>query len=211
MKDPCLAAYESYTKRIKRRPKTKEDSLEIVRNRVLWGNVIPMKKHLQIVADQKKHIIELGSGLGYFANKLSKMGVEITAVDISPYASSDNNRNSYLEVTGERLSRGKLWIETVEEDAVNYLLKNNGCRDTTLLMLYPPTDPISFLWQIDWKNMFKGDCIIYAISEECFDERLSRILLETGIWTLTNSLDMPKYNLATSGLFMQFRIFSRKK
>lgn len=209
MKDVCVAAFESYVKRVKRRPKTNTDCLEIVRNRIVWGNVIPTPESLQAVADRKEPVIELGSGLGYFAQKLRKMGVEITAVDITPLASSDNNRNSYTEVTKQEVSRGKLWVSTVEEDAVNYLIQNDGCHGTTLLMLYPPTDSLSFLWQIDWTSMFKGNCIMVAISEDCFDSRLKQILESTGIWKETASLDMPKYDLATPGLSMKFRIFIR--
>lgn len=211
MKDPCEQAHQAYMKRITRRPPNRQDYLSCVETYAQYGNAIPTQECLEQILNRNQSIVELGCGLGYFAHKLAQKGASVTAVDMAPFFSSDNHRDNYEKATGRKLPKSKLYHPIVEQGAMQYLIQNDGCPDSTLLMMLPPTDFASFLWMIDWKTMFLGDAIMFAISDEKDDRSFVRLLLESGSWRVIDSRDVPKYGLATPGTTMKFRTFIRKE
>ena len=106
MKDPCVQAFSLYQKRVSKRARRDTDVAEVVRAYATWGNAIPTDDCLAAVASRQP-IVELGSGLGYFAHKLSKIGVNITAVDLAPTSSSENHRKGYEQALKCRLPKAR--------------------------------------------------------------------------------------------------------
>ena len=212
MKDPCVSAHAAYLKRINRRPANNEDYLDTTRSYVRWGNAVPAQECLDFIAARQQPVVELGSGLGYLAYKLQKVGVNVTAVDMAPNSCSENHIVQYKRVTNQDLKIPELYLPVIEQGAMEYLIKNEGCPGKTLLMIHPPTEAVSFLWMINWKTMFKGDCIMFAISDPRFDLQFRQVLNRTKIWQETESIDMPKYGLASPGVSMNFlaKIISKK-
>lgn len=193
MKDRCVQAYHLYLKANQRRRVDPNAKIEVLRS-YAWGNgnVIPTDDLLNLIAAKQKPVLELGCGLGYLASKLVKIGVDVTAVDWAPHSSSDQFRRDFESLTKVKIPRPHLYSPVVEQEAIEYLKNNPGSPHTLLLMMFPPTGPLSFLWRIDWKTSFKGNCIMFAISEAQYDERLVQILKDSCVWrwkTLLMSLN----------------------
>lgn len=47
-------------------------------------------------------------------------------------------------------------------------------------MLHPPDDALSFLWRFDFTRDFKGDFIIFGVSQREKDRHLSGVLVKYG-------------------------------
>jgi len=87
-----------------------------------FGCVVPSYECLEVIRQTAggRKVLELGSGNGYWAYMLRRMGVSVTAVD--------NLQSEYRT----------LWIsDTVVHDGVKYLEADNGARDAVLLLVYP--------------------------------------------------------------------------
>lgn len=209
--EPCLQAYKAYLRRTARGCVTRNDFIEAVKIYAQYGNAIPTRAILEAISARNQPVVELGSGLGYMAHHLAQKGVEITAVDIAPFSSSDNHRDQLRREADVIMQRPSLYYFVIAADAQEYLIEHEGCPGHTLLMMYPPTDLVSFVWRIDWKTDFAGNCIMFAISEKKFDELFVKILSDTNIWFESGSFNVPKYALATPGNTMKFRTFVRKE
>ena len=59
--------------------------------------------------------------------------------------------------------------------------------------------------------MFRGDAIVFGFSDSQYDRRFTRTLLETNVWQVGDTHDMPKYDIVTPGTTMKLRTFIRKK
>ncbi|CAH6421077.1 Hypothetical protein UVM_LOCUS337 [uncultured virus] len=66
-------------------------------------------------------IVEIGSGLGYWASLLERHGADVVAVD-------DHS---------EREARTLHFARTVQQEGVKYLQENDGCADRALLLCWP--------------------------------------------------------------------------
>lgn len=87
-----------------------------------FGCVCPSYESLEIIkqVSKGKPVIEIGSGNGYWAFSLRRLGVQVHAVD---------NVESEWRTT---------WIaDTVVVDGVAYLNTRQGAKDAVLLMVYP--------------------------------------------------------------------------
>jgi hypothetical protein len=87
-----------------------------------FGCVCPSQESLEIIKQLSKTnpVIEIGSGNGYWAFCLRRLGVQVHAVD---------NVESEWRTT---------WIpDTIVADGVAYLNKQKGGKDAILLMVYP--------------------------------------------------------------------------
>jgi len=87
-----------------------------------FGCVVPSYECLEVIRQTAggRKVLELGSGNGYWAYMLRRMGVSVTAVD--------NLQSEYRT----------LWIsDIVVHDGVKYLEAENGARDAVLLLVYP--------------------------------------------------------------------------
>lgn len=87
-----------------------------------FGCVVPSYESLEVIrqtADGRK-VLEVGSGNGYWAYMLRRMGVSVTAVD--------NLQSEYRT----------LWIsDTAIQDGEKYLNAEKGAKDAVLLLVYP--------------------------------------------------------------------------
>jgi hypothetical protein len=109
-----------------------------------FGCVCPSYECLEVIkqVSKGKPVIEIGSGNGYWAFMLRRMGVDVQAVD---------NVESEWRTT---------WIEdTIVADGVAYLKKQKSGKDAALLMVYPVarsgfTDSIL--------QFYKGDVVCVA-------------------------------------------------
>ncbi|KAK5447909.1 hypothetical protein LTS15_009408 [Exophiala xenobiotica] len=87
-----------------------------------FGCVVPSYESLQIINKLAagRHVLDMGSGNGYWTFMLRRSGVNVVAVD-----------------SGQSRWR-TTWIEdTVATDGVQYLRKRSGCPDHVLLLVYP--------------------------------------------------------------------------
>ncbi len=87
-----------------------------------FGCVCPSYESLEVIKQlsKGKPVIEIGSGNGYWAFLLRRLGVDVQAVD---------NIESEWRTT---------WIpDTIVADGVAYLKKQQGGKDAILLMVYP--------------------------------------------------------------------------
>ena len=87
-----------------------------------FGCVVPSYESLQIIRKVAKgrQILEIGSGTGYWAYMLRRLGLKVDAVD--------NLQSEYRT----------LWISgTTVEDGAEYLESRNGADDAVLLLVYP--------------------------------------------------------------------------
>ena len=87
-----------------------------------FGCVVPSYESLQIILKVAKGrpILEIGSGTGYWAYMLRRLGLHVDTVD--------NLQSGYRT----------LWIGgTTVEDGAEYLKSRNGAEDAVLLLVYP--------------------------------------------------------------------------
>lgn len=113
--DPYVRLYELYRRRRARRPKNAEDLKEIMQAYARWGNAIPAAEWLQVIAARGQPIVEIACGLGYFALKLTQMGVDVTAVDIAPKSTSEHHCRvgaSLLNLPGGQILPFKMRIDS---------------------------------------------------------------------------------------------------
>ena len=112
--------------------------------------VVPSHESLEIVKHfagivgrkDKRVVVEVGSGNGYWTCMLRRMGLEVRAVD--------NHQSDY---------RTK-WIgDTIIADGEKHLQTNNGCRDEVLLLVYPVIGA-DFTHKI--LKAYNGDTVIVA-------------------------------------------------
>lgn len=87
-----------------------------------FGCVCPSYEALEIIKQtaQTRNIVEIGSGNGYWAYLLRRLGLSITAVD--------NGESEYRT----------MWIpDTIFTDGIAYLKKQKGASQAVLLLVYP--------------------------------------------------------------------------
>jgi len=95
-----------------------------------FGCAVPSYESLEVIKQiasgdkrtgrEKRVILEMGSGNGYWTYMLRRMAVEVTAVD------------------NEQSAWRTMWIgDTIIADGEKYLKENKGCRTAVLLMVYP--------------------------------------------------------------------------
>ena len=87
-----------------------------------FGCVVPSYESLEVIRQtaQKRTVVDLGSGNGYWTYMLRRMGVTAVAVD---------NLQSVWRT---------LWIgDTIVKDGDLYLQEENGCENAVLLLVYP--------------------------------------------------------------------------
>ena len=115
-----------------------------------FGCVVPSYESLEVIkqmagprnAKEKKAVLEIGSGNGYWAYMLRSLGVEVIAVD--------NQQSHYRTV----------WIgDTIIAEGEKYVRDNEGCKDIILLMVYPI---VSADFTAKVLNAYMGDTIVVA-------------------------------------------------
>lgn len=109
-----------------------------------FGCVVPSYESLQIILKVAKGrpILEIGSGPGYWAYMLRRLGLKVDAVD--------NLQSEYRT----------LWISgTTVVDGAKYLESRNGAEDAVLLLVYPIVG-LDFTTRI--LNAYKGSTICVA-------------------------------------------------
>ena len=87
-----------------------------------FGCVVPSYEGLQIIKQkaEKRPVVEIGSGNGYWTYMLRRLGVSVQAVD--------NLQSEYRT----------LWIsDTIMKDGEMFLKDEKGCKDAVLLFVYP--------------------------------------------------------------------------
>ena len=109
-----------------------------------FGCVVPSYESLEIIRQttRKRTVVEIGSGNGYWAYMLRRMGVSVDAVD--------NMESEYRT----------MWIgDTISSDGVGYLTKQPTSRTAVLLLVYPIVGS-NFTSRI--LETYKGDTIVIA-------------------------------------------------
>jgi len=109
-----------------------------------FGCVVPSYESLEVIKQTSggRKVLEIGSGNGYWAYMLSRIGVSVTAVD--------NLQSEYRT----------LWIsDTVVQDGERYLKAENGVKDAILLLVYPIVG-MDFASRI--LRAYRGDVICVA-------------------------------------------------
>jgi len=117
-----------------------------------FGCVVPSYESLVVMKQfaggdkgkgrEKRVVLEIGSGNGYWTYMLRRMGIEVTAVD--------NQQSEYRT----------MWIDdTIIADGEKYLKENKGCRNMVLLMVYPIVGA-GFTAKI--LSIYSGDTIVVA-------------------------------------------------
>ena len=109
-----------------------------------FGCVVPSYESLEIIKylAGKQVVVEIGSGNGYWACMLRRMGVIVHAVD--------NLQSEY-----RTLWIGSTWIK----DGEKYLKDGKGCKDAVLLLVYPIVSS-DFTSRV--LDAYKGDAICVA-------------------------------------------------
>ena len=105
---------------------------------------MPSYESLEVIKQSagERLVVEIGSGNGYWAYMLRRMGVPVQAVD--------NLQSEYRT----------LWIgDTRVQDGEMYLKDKKGCKDDVLLLVYPIVGS-DFTSRI--LNAYKGDTICVA-------------------------------------------------
>lgn len=105
---------------------------------------MPTYEGLEVIKQSArgKPILEIGSGNGYWAYVLRRLGLTVTAVD--------NLQSEYRT----------LWIsDTVIQDGEKYLKSKNGAKEAILLLVYPVVG-LGFTSQI--LKAYKGKTICIA-------------------------------------------------
>ena len=109
-----------------------------------FGCVVPSYEGLEVIKQgaKGKPIVEIGSGNGYWAYVLRRLGLTVTAVD--------NLQSEYRT----------LWIsDTVIQDGEKYLKSKNGAKEAILLLVYPVVG-LDFTSQV--LQAYKGKTICVA-------------------------------------------------
>ncbi|KAL8799452.1 MAG: hypothetical protein Q9223_007134 [Gallowayella weberi] len=109
-----------------------------------FGCVVPTYESLEVIKQSAKgrKVLEIGSGNGYWAYMLRRIGVQVDAVD---------NLQSRFRT---------LWIDdTIVEEGEKHLTKKNGARDALLLLVYPIVGS-EFTARV--LNAYAGDTICVA-------------------------------------------------
>ena len=115
-----------------------------------FGCIVPSYESLEMIkhlsgagkAKEKRAILEIGSGNGYWAYMLRKMGVNVVAVD--------NQQSRYRTI----------WIgDTIVAEGEKYVRDHDGCTDMILLMVYPI---VSADFTAKVLNAYKGDTVVVA-------------------------------------------------
>ena len=105
---------------------------------------MPSYESLEVIKQSagERLVVEIGSGNGYWAYMLRRMGVPVQAVD--------NLQSEYRT----------LWIgDTRVQDGEKYLKDKKGCKDDVLLLVYPIVS-LDFTSRI--LDAYKGDTICVA-------------------------------------------------
>ena len=109
-----------------------------------FGCVVPSYESLEVIKQSagKRAVVEIGSGNGYWAYMLRRMGVSVQAVD--------NQQSEYRT----------MWIgDTLVKDAEQYLKEKKGCKDDLLLLVYPI---VSSDFTSGILDTYKGDTVCVA-------------------------------------------------
>ena len=109
-----------------------------------FGCVVPSYEGLEVIkkAARGRPVVEIGSGNGYWAYMLRRMGFKVNAVD--------NLQSEYRT----------LWIsDTIVQDGEKYLQSEQSTEDAVLLLVYPIVG-LEFTNKI--LNAYKGSSIIVA-------------------------------------------------
>lgn len=111
-------------------------------------------------------VIEIGSGLGYFAHLLQQYGVDVIAVDNG----------------SEKLPKHFSYFPaTIRQDGAKYLLENDGCADRALFLCWSRKAS-------QCVEHYKGDTVI-VIGEKC----CSYPLTDSGAWKAIESIEIPTW------------------
>ena len=109
-----------------------------------FGCVVPSYEGLHIIKQRagEKPVVDIGSGNGYWAYMLRRLGVSVHAVD--------NLQSEYRTI----------WVsDTIIRDGERFLKSDNGCKDAVLLLVYPIVGS-GFTSKI--LEAYKGDIICVA-------------------------------------------------
>ena len=109
-----------------------------------FGCVVPSYESLEVIKQSadKRVVVEIGSGNGYWAYMLRRLGVAVQAVD--------NLQSEYRT----------MWIaDTLIKDGEKVLKEKKGCKDDVLLLVYPIVSS-DFTSKI--LTAYKGDTICIA-------------------------------------------------
>ncbi|KAK5209110.1 hypothetical protein LTR41_005509 [Exophiala xenobiotica] len=161
-----------------------------------FGCVVPSYESLQIINKLAagRHVLDMGSGNGYWTFMLRRSGVNVVAVD-----------------SGQSRWR-TTWIEdTLATDGVQYLRKRSGCPDHVLVLVYPIVSG-DFTRKV--LDAFTGNTIVVAgtqngngytgFKDMMVDEYMAR---EKPRWEKVSQVPLPSFAGKDDALFA----FRRKK
>ena len=115
-----------------------------------FGCTVPSYESLEIIKyfardgtkNKGRAVLDMGSGNGYWAYMLRRLGVEVVAVD--------NRQSEYRAV----------WIgDTIIAEGEKYLRDRGGCKQQVLLMVYPV---VSADFTAKILKSYTGDTVIVA-------------------------------------------------
>jgi len=157
-----------------------------------FGCAVPTYEALHIlslVITGSDGILDMGSGNGYWAFMLRKLGLKVTAVDslASEYRT--------------------LWIsDTVKADGVKYLKQNKGCSGKVLLMVYPV---VAGTYTKDIIQSYRGNTIVICGTQNSnrytsFHDRTAEEWFETEMkgWELTFKIALPSFAGKDDGMLI---------
>ena len=156
-----------------------------------FGCVVPSYESLEVIKQMARgrRVLEIGSGNGYWAYMLRRMGLNVTAVD--------NLQSEYRT----------LWIgDTLVQDGEKYLKTEKGAKDALLLLVYPIVG-LNFTSKI--LKAYKGDVICVAGTQNrngytAFQDRTidEYITAEKTEFEKTVQIPLPSFAGKDEALFM---------
>ena len=128
------------------------------------GFAIPNEAALNRIAELGP-VLEVGSGVGYWAHLLRDRGVDVVAVD--------------------RRDCGRHIGDTIVMDGVEYLEQNAGGRERTLLLCWPT-------YAGDVVKAYRGDHVVVVGENEC-SYGSTWDMDEDDDWQMTEKIDIPTW------------------
>lgn len=163
-----------------------------------FGCVVPTYEALYIISElvkeeKKDGVIDMASGNGYWTYMLRRMKLDVQAVD--------NLASEYRT----------MWIsDTVKNDGVEYLKRNNGVKGRILLMVYMVTAG-TFTKRV--LQAYQGDIVVvvgtqnanrYTGFADCTVEEY--FVREMPGWEMSYRIAMPSFAGKDEGMYVWRRI-----
>ena len=174
-----------------------------------YGVYVPSKESLDFIASVDRPIVEIGSGNGYLANKLSQRGLDVVAVEPYPTAQSKEWLSNWNKLSSASNDISfELYYPTVRMSAEEYFAKQDWCRGKALLLMNHNLN--NWVETFDW-DLLKSDAIIVSFSSESYHEKFRALVSKSHTWTLKSSIEIPKYYAFTPNRFQKLEIWTKRQ